>query len=432
MSRRLRTRHVAALAFAMTCAGPFGIEGAVQLAGPVYTVFCALILSAFFNFPQILVVAELSSIMPDNAGMVAWVHRAFGTGAAKICAVNVMFYLFIDLATYPVLLVEYVASAYGLGDYETIMKVVVILFGSGINLLRIHVVGDFLLWTSLALLIPFVVGICMSFGNIDVAIEQMYWTTPSFDDSSEFYSTIAWLNTGWDSMGSIAEETSIATFFAGMVCAMVMSIIVYSLSILGALTVGPGKWDAGYLAVAYGMIGGPLLGHAVTICAAFSNMLIYVSELATTCRCLAAMGESTEKKDEVICLPEWLSWRISSEAPYMSIAIISLISIVFAVFLDFAWLVQLSTLFHFAGYSMDLAAFLYLRRDPSNRAPFQIPGGWTVAVLVTLAQVAVMLPLSILSISKGFMLGVFVLCNLFAIVLPTRKTTDYSRISVLE
>ena len=33
MAERLRTRHVAAAAFAMTCAGPFGVEAALRCFG---------------------------------------------------------------------------------------------------------------------------------------------------------------------------------------------------------------------------------------------------------------------------------------------------------------------------------------------------------------------------------------------------------------
>ena len=63
-----------------------------------------------YCWPQILMTAELSCMMPHPGGYVLWVFRAHGDFAGYINAFNCAFCSAVDNAVYPVLAMSYYES----------------------------------------------------------------------------------------------------------------------------------------------------------------------------------------------------------------------------------------------------------------------------------------------------------------------------------
>eukprot|EP00913_Durusdinium_trenchii_P012504 g11740.t1 len=194
-------RHVASLAFAMTCAGPFGVEerGA---AGRYY--------AGRYVLPQIFMTCELSMMPPlSNRGVVTWISRAFGGKAGECIGLNMLLYQIVDLATYTTVIVGYAESA----GYEVhsglpaIAPLLAISVGLCVNLLAVEMAAEVFMGVLALVLLPFLLGLRWSVPSL---LGTNFWsgatvTQPS-KDWNLFFSSLIWLNTGWDSFGNLAEE----------------------------------------------------------------------------------------------------------------------------------------------------------------------------------------------------------------------------------
>lgn len=86
------------------CAGPFGIEGAVQAAGPGPTLLGILLLPLVWGLPQALITAELASLVDENGGSVLWVVRGLGPYWGFMCSWNSFLSGLVDLPLYAMML----------------------------------------------------------------------------------------------------------------------------------------------------------------------------------------------------------------------------------------------------------------------------------------------------------------------------------------
>ena len=83
---------------------------------------------------------------------------------------------------------------------------------------------------------------------------------PGTEDVNLFLSSLVWLFTGWDSFGNLAEDVADPLHLVkGMLSAAVIALAVYFVCTFGALAVGPGTWQDGYLALAYAKLWAPQL-----------------------------------------------------------------------------------------------------------------------------------------------------------------------------
>ena len=89
--------------------GPYGLEPLVTAVNPGWAFVLVAIVPLIWGLPIALMVAELSSLLPDEGGYYVWVDRALGPfwgvqeGWWSMCGIA------FDLALYPVLFVDYLA-----------------------------------------------------------------------------------------------------------------------------------------------------------------------------------------------------------------------------------------------------------------------------------------------------------------------------------
>src|SRR5713101_7141019 len=108
-TRRLNFFALVGVMFFIVCGGAYGLEPLVGAVGPGWAVVLVLATPLLWSLPIALMVAELSSAMPEEGGYYVWVRAAMGKfwavqeGWWSIC------YMVVDLAVYPVLFVNYLA-----------------------------------------------------------------------------------------------------------------------------------------------------------------------------------------------------------------------------------------------------------------------------------------------------------------------------------
>jgi len=395
----LNKRHVTAFSFAMVCAGPFGVESCIRSFGAAWSCLGFVLTAVIYCLPQIFMTSELSMMLPvNNGGVVAWVQRAFGKVVAATVALNMIMYQMVDLATYPTLVLEYAEAVHS--DFypwiPALCSIVVLLMGLALNLCNVEVATNIYMWLVVLILLPFIVGVCISVPCWPVAWEALIGSEsvtgkpqePRQMDFNVFLSTMMWLNTGWDSMGNLASEVkSPVVFVQGLTAASFMIPLLYVVCTIGALAAGPGSWDDGYLAVAYGKFWPPLTPWIVTM-AGVGNFLLYVSELTCIAHLLQSMG-SAEHGEQL--LPKIFARKLTSGAPVVALLVVTLIECGLVVGLNFDYLVQLSTLLHVFAFWFSLAAFLHLKFFRSDVVRlWSVPGGVVGALAIAAVKVPVL------------------------------------------
>ena len=121
--------------------------------------------------------------------------------------------------------------------------------------------------------LPFALGVPLALGQASVAWALATGQQPAAiseggggkGDVNLFLSSLVWLFTGWDSFGNLAEDVADPVHLVkGMLSAAVIALAVYFVCTFGALAAGPGTWQDGYLALAYGRLWEPQLAGTVT------------------------------------------------------------------------------------------------------------------------------------------------------------------------
>src|SRR5260221_2536380 len=96
----------------MVAGGPYGLEEIVQKTGYRSAIAILLLVPLVWSVPSALMVAELSSSLPEEGGYYAWVRRALGPfwgfQEAWLSLVASVF----DMAIYPTLFVLYVSRLF--------------------------------------------------------------------------------------------------------------------------------------------------------------------------------------------------------------------------------------------------------------------------------------------------------------------------------
>src|SRR5438270_41419 len=111
--------------------GPFGLEGLVGSVGPGVALLLLVATPLLYSVPETLLVGELASMLPAEGGYYQWVKRAFGRFWGFWNGWLSWTYSLLDMAIYPVLLIQYVGFFVpGLGWLERWLVALVMCWGA--------------------------------------------------------------------------------------------------------------------------------------------------------------------------------------------------------------------------------------------------------------------------------------------------------------
>ena len=318
--RKLSLFQLTIMIFTLTCAGPFGIESAIQSGGVLYTLIGLIIIPILYSIPQCLMCSELGCMMPSYHGYIIWVYRAFGD--IKYIGNFIGFYNSIgeiismgsDIPIYTILMSFYFeqfiktyinSNIFSFTFWTSyLFKLFMIIIGAIFNIFNITTLGNSTILFSFIILLPFIIGFIYSIPNIN--IEQQWFNSNNnkpYNDNNQyqfglFFSTLLWLHNGWDSVGGLTAELRFkkSKIFASFIGGIILDYLSYTIPVLAALTVKCNNdndndcWNDGYLYTAYNKII-PFLGIFVVISGFISNFSIYIGELAVQARTFWALSQ---------------------------------------------------------------------------------------------------------------------------------------------
>jgi amino acid transporter len=107
LKRELTLLPLFGLMYFTVCGGSFGIEGLVGWSGPGLAMVLIIVTPIVFSLPNVLMVRELSTMMPVEGGYYHWVKQAFGPFAGFMAGWNNWVVSWLDVTIYPVLVAFY-------------------------------------------------------------------------------------------------------------------------------------------------------------------------------------------------------------------------------------------------------------------------------------------------------------------------------------
>lgn len=140
LKRELTLLPLFGLIYFTVCGGSFGIEALVGWSGPGLAIVLIALIPFVFSIPNMLMVREMSSMMPAEGGYYHWVKQAFGPFTGFMAGWMNWVVSWVDVSIYPVL------AAYYLGYFIPALR-------QGATIGGVFVSASVLSWIVAAILI---------------------------------------------------------------------------------------------------------------------------------------------------------------------------------------------------------------------------------------------------------------------------------------
>src|ERR1700733_4117280 len=107
LRRSLGTLSLVFILYFTTSGGAYTTETLIHSVGPGLGLVILLLVPIVWSIPEVLIVGELASMLPEEGGYYRWVDRAFGRFWAFQNGWLTWMYSLVDMAIYPVLFNQY-------------------------------------------------------------------------------------------------------------------------------------------------------------------------------------------------------------------------------------------------------------------------------------------------------------------------------------
>jgi len=390
--RRLTLFALVCVAFFTTCGGAFGIEPLVSAVGPGLAVVMIVVTPFVWSLPIALMVAELSTRMPEEGGYYIWVRRTLGPFWAVQEAWWSMSYSLVLMATFPVLFVGYLtfffpalatssdASHPGFGPaLRWLVAVLVTVTAMIVNLRGARDVGRSSKFSTIFVLGAFAMLVLVWLQRGTGFTPVMHLLREDMHSARAgawlvALSTIVFNYSGWDNVSTYAAEVDQPqkNYPRAIAVALVIVLLAYLLPVMAGISVttSPTDWstDAGWPIISR-LMGGGWLGSLIAAAglvsawALFNAQLLYVSRLPFV---LAEDG----------WLPRGFAFVTHDGVPREAVILFCVLTALLAS-LNFLGLVVLQCILYTGALTLEFLALLVVRlRGEGSPGSFRVPGGW--------------------------------------------------------
>ncbi|MDB5036543.1 MAG: amino acid/polyamine/organocation transporter, superfamily, partial [Bacteriovoracaceae bacterium] len=279
-------------------------------------------------------------------------------------------------ATFAVMFADYLGFWIHLTFWTHWMVALILIWGSTyINFKGISFVGESSIWMTALILLPFIIMSILGIihFNHNPFVPLVHPEKSTISAIGESLMLAVWLYSGYDKITVSAGE--IENPRRNIPLALVISIPLVALSYIiptFAALAGSGQWadwKDSYFSTAAQLIGGPWLGHSMTLAALISNALLLNATMLAQSRLPIAMA-----KDKLF--PQVFN-RLHPRfgTPTISLIVGSVILSLLCVG-SFTQLVAIYSVTQMLSYLLIYATFLKMRKlHPEIKSPFRIRGG---------------------------------------------------------
>jgi amino acid transporter len=376
LPRGVTTLSLVFILFFCTSGGPYTTETLIHSVGPGLGLLILLLVPILWSIPEVLIVGELASMLPEEGGYYRWVDRAFGRFWAFQNGWLTWMYSLVDMAIYPVLFNQYLRYLIPSLDarLEWIISLAVIWGATWINLRGSVRVGRVSIIAGSFVMLGF---LAMSFASIP-SIAHIPWQPFASDDARGLgglavgISIALWNYIGWDNPSTVQGEVKDASraYPRALTWALPFVTLGYFVPLLTAL--GATDWttwtEGGWPQIAASAAGS--VGQWIAIWIAFGGM---VSALALFNALLLSYSRIPFVLASDGLLPDTLA-KLDARGTPRNAVIVSAICYSFFVLIAFGKLIIADVLLYSLALFLEFGALVQLRkREPSLRGAFRIP-----------------------------------------------------------
>jgi amino acid transporter len=404
LPRTIGTLSLVFILFFCTSGGPYTTETLIHSVGPGLGLLILLLVPAVWSVPEVLIVGELASMLPEEGGYYRWVDRAFGRFWAFQNGWLTWMYSLVDMAIYPVLFNQYLRYFVPALDarFEWIVSLAVIWGATWINLRGSLRVGRASILAGCFVMLGFLAMAVASAPHL----AHIPWQ-PFASDKGKGIGGLAvglsialWNYIGWDNASTVQGEVKDAsrTYPRALAIALPFVIIGYLLPLAAAL--GSTDWttwtDGGWPQIAAVAAGGAgrwiapwiALGGMVSALALFNALLLSYSRIPFV---LA--------NDRL--LPRPLAKTDPCGTPRNAVLISAAFYSVF-VLVPFGRLVIADVLLYALALFLEFGALIQLRKtEPSLRGSFRIPTSRAGVIFLAALPLLVLIGVTLVSFRDG-------------------------------
>ena len=385
--------------------GAYSLEQLVSSTGAGLALVILAVVPVVWSIPEVLIVGELASAIPEEGGYYRWVHRAFGEFWAFQNGWWTWLYSLVDMAIYPVLLNTYLA--YFVPDLSRPVKWIIALAmiwgATTLNLLGVSRVGRASIVAGSFVLVAF--GL-LAIGSIPHITHSplIPLVAPGRDVTSTLgvgLSIALWNYVGWDNASTVEGEIVDASrnYPRALWRALPLVAVAYLIPLtttLGATTLG--QWhEGGWPDIARAAVGGNAgrviavliaVGGVVSAIALFNALLMAYSRIPFAMAVDGLLPRSVERVNghgvpRNAVLISAVFYSIFALAPFGELVVADVVLYSLALFLEFAALIH------------------FRQREPDLRGDFRIPTGTAGVIFLASLPVAVLLLVIVLGVRDG-------------------------------
>jgi amino acid transporter len=378
LPRTLGTLALVFVLFFCTSGGAFTTETLVASVGPGLALAILVAVPLLWSLPEVLIIGELASMLPEEGGYYRWVRRAFGPFWAFQNAWLTWMYSLVDMALYPVLFNQYLAFfAPGLPKLlQWSISLGVIWTATALNLRGARPVGRVSIVTGSFILLGFVLLSIAALPHMS----HVPWLPFAKGGQGALgglgvgLSLALWNYTGWDNASTVQGEVRDASATYPRALALTLPLVTLGYLLPLGTTLAATDWTAwhegGWSDIARALPGtfGPLLATWVGLAGLVSALSLFNALLLAYSRVPLAMAEDG-------LLPPVLARVDARGTPKAAVLASAICYSVFAL-LQLQWLVVADVFLSALALVLEFGALIALRRrEPGLRGAFRIPLG---------------------------------------------------------
>jgi amino acid transporter len=261
LKRELTLLPLFGMIYFTVCGGAFGAESLVGWSGPGLALILLLITPLIFSIPNMLMVRELTSMMPAEGGYYHWVKQAFGPFWGFITGWMNLVVSWVDVAIYPVLAAYYIGffvrplrDGAMIGNIYFSSEVLSWLFSliliwliAGLQIRGARLTGLTTNWMGVIMLVPLVIMSIFGFANwirsgITVSIPLLPEGQTLLGALSVGLFVVMWNYMGWELPTSAGDEivNPKRTYPLAMALTLIAAIGTYLIPVTAGLFGGAG------------------------------------------------------------------------------------------------------------------------------------------------------------------------------------------------
>ena len=404
LRRSLGTLSLVFILYFSTSGGPHTTETLMHEVGPGLGLVVLLLVPLLWSIPEILIVGELASMLPEEGGYYRWVQRAFGDFWAFQNGWLTWLYSLVDMAIYPVLFLQY--FGYFVPDLSPTARYVVMLaviwVAAGVNLRGALPVGRMSIAAGTFIILGFLLVAVFAIPRIDHAPWEPFVAAGTGVPSglAVGLSIALWNYIGWDNASTVGGEVENASRNYPKALAITLPLVTLGYFIPLLATLGATDWttwrDGGWPQIAMAAAGpaGRWLAPWIAVGGMVSALALFNALLLAYSRIPFVMAGDR-------LLPRAIGYVDRRGTPRNSVLISAAMYSVF-VLVPLGSLVVADVLLYAFALSLEFAALIRLRKtEPHLRGAFRIPVGRTGVVAIALLPITILAAIVVLSFRDG-------------------------------